>query len=137
MKIDRDSNRDRETRQDILHDRGSSNLWVPLSDCGDRFSNHPLPGCFYSRAQLLRSRVFDMSEVGIRPPRSPFVNFFLLHLSSINTYLSSPETRSLAGRSQVVEGSSGRLPFFLWNIAHSEKVCSSHREKGEPPRRLP
>ena len=30
----------RQTRQDILHDGCSSNLWVPYSDCGDRFSKH-------------------------------------------------------------------------------------------------
>ena len=32
--------RHRQTRQDTLYDRGSSNLWAPHSDCGDRFSNH-------------------------------------------------------------------------------------------------
>ena len=30
----------RQTRQDMIYDRDSSHLWVPDSDCGDRFSNH-------------------------------------------------------------------------------------------------
>ena len=72
-------------------------------------------------------------------------SLFSLHLSSINTYLSSPDSgpsqvaRSpLAVPSQVARGCSlGGSPFFfLRNHANSEKVCSSHREKGEPPGRL-
>ena len=31
----------RPTRRDILHDSGSSTLWVPHPDCGDRFSPPP------------------------------------------------------------------------------------------------
>ena len=61
-----------------------------------------------------------------------------LHLSSINTYLSSPDSgpsrsprRSLAG---VPPGGS---PFFLGNYAHSEKVCSSPREKGRAAQAAP
>ena len=59
-----------------------------------------------------------------------------LHLISTNTYLFSrfrSPRRSLAGRSRVFPG---RLTFVLRNNAHSEKVCSSPIEKGEPPGRL-
>ena len=62
----------------------------------------------------------------------------LTHLSLVSSsqfykYLSLfSRLGSLAGRSQVARGCSlGGSPLFLWNNAHSEKVCSSPREKKE------
>ena len=59
--------------------------------------------------------------------------------SLLSKYLSLfSRFRSLAVPSGVARGcSQGGSTFFLWNNAQSEKVCSSHREKGEPPGRLP
>ena len=48
-------------------------------------------------------------------------------LSSINTYLSSPDS----GRSQSPRGCSpGQLSIFLWNNAHSEKFAARLWKKG-------
>ena len=58
----------------------------------------------------------------------------LPHLSSINTYLCSPDSGPSQFRRSPLPGG---FPFFLGNNAHSEKVCSSHKEKWEPPVRLP
>ena len=69
---------------------------------------------------------------------SDLYRFSHLHVSSSSQfykYLSLfSRCRSLAGRSRVARGCSpGRLPFFVRNNAHSEKVFSSPREKGSRP----
>ena len=68
-----------------------------------------------------------------------FFCFLSFHLSSVNSYLSSPDSgpsrsphRSLAGRSRC-----SWAPLFPVNNAQSERVCSLPREEGEPPGRLP
>ena len=45
MEIDRQRQQQelRQTRRDILCDKGSSNLWVPYPDCGDRFLESQFP----------------------------------------------------------------------------------------------
>ena len=62
------------------------------------------------------------------------LSLFSLHYSSINDYLSSAESvhaqfsrRSFAGPAQVAP------PFSMGISPHTEKVCPSPMEKGEPP----
>ena len=61
----------------------------------------------------------------------------LTHLSLDKYFSLFARFRSLAVPSRVACGCSlGGSPFFLGKNAHSEKVCSSPREKWEPPGRL-
>ena len=68
---------------------------------------------------------------------------FLFHLlSSFSSCLFSSLSSSLSSinrspRSPLAGRFLGWLSFFLGNDTHSEKVCSSPKEKGEPPGRFP
>ena len=67
----------------------------------------------------LRTRIARLVPLMRRLTHLSPVSLFPLHLSSIDTYLSSPENLS----SQVPRSPlAGVSPFFLWNNAHSGKV---------------